>query len=237
MSEIKNKRIWELDALRGLCILCMVLIHFFFDLEFFWGMSLQLPSWFLFLRQYGHVLFILISGICATLASASFKRGIYVFGCGLLISYVTLFAEFFLDLSGVQIWFGILHMLGISMMLYPLFKKFPFWLLALLGLALIGLGFWLETIKVSVPYLFPLGLRSKGVYTGSDYFPLFPGFGWFLLGAALGKSLYRKKQSLLPCIKGTAPPLRFLSFVGRHSLIIYLLHQPVIMGLSYLLFA
>lgn len=237
MSEKKtSSRIWELDALRGLCILFMILIHLFFDLEYFAGIDLGLPRWFDLVQQYGHVFFILISGICATLASRSFQRGIYVFGCGLLISYVTLFAEVFFQMKGIRIWFGILHLLGVCMMLYPLFKKLPHWALAIIGLAFVALGFWMETVRVDVIWLFPIGLRSGTVFTGSDFFPLFPGFGWFLLGGALGKSVYRQKQSLLPKIRTSILPLRFLSFVGKHSLIIYLVHQPLLYGITFLFF-
>lgn len=237
MSEKKTSgRIWELDALRGLCILFMIVIHLLYDLRVFAGMDLGLPEWFYLVQQYGHIFFVLISGICATLASKSFQRGIYVFGCGLLISYVTLFAEVFFQINGIRIWFGILHLLGVCMMVYPLFKKLPHWALALIGAALIALGFWMETVRVDVIWLFPIGLRSGTVFTGSDYFPLFPGFGWFLMGAALGKSLYRKKQSLLPKVRSSVLPLRFLSFVGKHSLMIYLVHQPVLYAITFLLF-
>ena len=237
MSEKKvSTRIWELDALRGLCILFMILIHLFFDLEFFAGIELGLPDWFYLIQEYGHIFFILISGICATLASRSFQRGIYVFGCGLFISYVTLFAEVFFQMNGIRIWFGILHLLGLCMMLYPLFKKLPHWALALIGLIFVILGFWMETVRVEAIWLFPLGLRSGTVFTGSDFFPLFPGFGWFLLGAALGKSVYRKKQSLLPKVRSTVFPLRFLGFVGKQSLIIYMVHQPVLYAITYLCF-
>ena len=79
-----KQRIWELDALRGLCILCMVAIHAFWDLSAFGGFAFDLPGWFLFCRQYGHILFILLSGLCATLASRSFQRGVYVFGAALV---------------------------------------------------------------------------------------------------------------------------------------------------------
>ena len=68
-----KQRIWELDALRGLCILCMVAIHAFWDLSAFGGFAFDLPGWFLFCRQYGHILFNLLSGLCATLASRSFQ--------------------------------------------------------------------------------------------------------------------------------------------------------------------
>lgn len=224
----QKQRVWELDALRGICILGMILVHIFFDLSYFGGLEIALPDWFYFVQEYGHVLFVLISGICVTLASRSFHRGVVVFGAGLLISYVTLFMELILGMEGLRIWFGILHMLGLCMMLYPLCKKLPFWALAILGVGAIVLGFWMETLTVSVNFLFPLGLRSKGVYTGSDYFPLFPGFGWFLLGAAIGKTAYKNKKSLLPKVRAENPILRFFRFVGRNSLIIYLAHQPIL---------
>ncbi len=224
----QKARIWELDALRGICILGMVVVHIFFDLAFFGGMDLGLPAWFDFVQHYGHVFFVLISGICATLGSHSFRRGVFVFCAGLLVSYVTLFMDYVIGVSGIRIWFGILHMLGVCMMLYPLFKKLPFWLLGILGIGFIVLGFWLETVRVSVDFLFPLGLRSGNIFTGSDFFPIFPGLGWFLFGAGLGKLIYGKKQSLLPKTNANQPILRFFRFCGVQSLPIYLLHQPVI---------
>lgn len=235
MSEQKS-RIWELDALRGFCMLCMIVIHLIFDLSAFGGLEIHTPVWYDLIQRYGHLFFVLISGICATLASRSFQRGVVVFAAGLLISYVTFFMEYVLGFSSMRIWFGILHMLGVCMMLYPLCKRFPAWLLFVLGAALVVLGFWLTTQSVSVPWLFPLGLTAPGFYCGSDYFPILPGFGWFLIGAGLGKTLYRRKRSLLPRVPSDCLPLRFLRFCGRHSLELYLLHQPVLAGLVMLLF-
>ncbi len=235
MSQQKN-RVWELDALRGICIIGMVFVHLFFDLSQFGGMHFQLPSWFVFVRTYGHVLFVLISGICVTLASRSFQRGVMVFGAGLLVTYVTMFMDQILGMTDMRIWFGILHMLGMCMILYPLFKKLPFWALAILGAAFVALGFWMESVRVPVDFLFPIGLRSGHVYTGSDYFPVFPGLGWFLLGAAIGKTAYRRKQTLLPKVNADFCVLRFFRFCGRHSLWIYLLHQPIMTVAVLLLF-
>lgn len=235
MTE-KKQRIWELDALRGICILGMIVVHLFFDLSYFGGISLTLPGWFAFIRQYGHVLFVLISGICVTLAARSFQRGVVVFCAGLHITYVTMFMDQILGLSDMRIWFGILHMLGVCMMLYPLFKRLPHWALALCGIAFIALGFWFETFTVSVDFLFPLGLRSEHIFTGSDYFPIFPGFGWFLVGAFLGKTVYRKKQTLLPRVNAENAILRFFRFCGKHSLLIYLAHQPILTILTVVIF-
>ncbi len=233
---MKKERIWELDALRGLCILGMIAVHLVFDLVSFAGLRLHIPAWFTFMQQYGHVLFILISGICATLAARSFRRGVIVFGAGLLVSYVTLFMDVVLGMGEIRIWFGILHLLGACMMLYPIFKRLPFWALAILGAAFLALGVWMSGVRVSVDFLFPLGLCSGKIFTGSDYFPLFPGLGWFLLGAAIGKTAYRRKASLLPKVPADALPLRFLRFCGRHSLEIYMLHQPILTGIVLLIF-
>ena len=235
MNRYGRHRIWELDALRGISILGMIILHTLFDLKYFWSVNLRFPPWVMVLSQLFQILFILISGICATLSSNSLKRGIFVFGCGLLVSYGTIFGEVFLGLKGIRIWFGILHMLGISMMLYSPLQKLPVRLLTLISLSFASLGFWFDTISVSVPWLFPLGLRSDTVYVGSDYFPLFPYLGWFLMGSALGKYLYKNQQSLFHRIRGTALPIRMLSFMGRHSLMIYLLHQPLILALGYLI--
>lgn len=233
---MKKERIWELDALRGLCILGMIIVHFTFDLSYIGGKDVSMPAWFEFVRTYGHILFVLISGICVTLASRSFQRGVIVFAAGLLVSYVTLFLDYILHMTHLRIWFGILHMLGVCMMLYPLFKKLPHWALALLGVCFVALGFWFQTIQVSVGYLFPIGLCSNKVFAGSDFFPIFPGLGWFLIGAALGKTVYRKKTSLLPKVNSEILILRILRFVGRHSLEFYLLHQPVLFLLTGLFF-
>jgi len=231
-----KKRIWELDALRGGCIIAMILIHFIFDLNYFGRLSISLPSWFLFLRDYGHVVFIVISGICVTFASACVKRGIMVFGCGLLISYVTLFMDQILGFAYLRIWFGVLHMLGVCMMLYPLFRRVPALVQFVLGFSFIILGFWLSGVRIDVDYLFPLGLRSGKIFTGSDYFPIFPGLGWFLIGAGLGKTIYKNRTTRFPKINAEHSILRFFRFCGIHSLIIYLLHQPILAVLVMLIF-
>ena len=237
MTPQKN-RIWELDALRGICILGMMVVHFVFDLNEFAGLGLTMPGWFNFCQRYGHILFILISGICATLASRSFRRGVIVFCAGLLVTGVTLFMVCVLKFNrSLSIFFGILHLLGICMMLFPLFKKLPVWALAVLGAGFVALGVWLaalEPVAVSFPsaqglLLGAIGIHPAGFYSG-DYFPIFPNLGWFLLGAVLGRTAYRRRESLLPRVNSDFWLLRFFRFCGRHSLWIYLLHQPVIYG-------
>ena len=82
---------------------------------------------------------------------------------------------------------------------------------------------------VHLPVLLPLGFQFYG-FSSSDYFPLMPNFGYFLLGAAAGRKLYAEKRSLWPDGPAQNPVGRFFSLCGRHSLGIYLAHQPVIYG-------
>ena len=224
-------RIWELDALRGVCILCVIVVHFLFDLSFFGGLDLTLPAWYVFLQEYGGAIFVVLSGVCVTLGSKSVRRGLIVFSCGMLITAVT-YGMYRLGMSGmdVVVKFGVLHLLGVCMLVYPAFKKLPPAALALLGLAIAITGYAIRGIIVPQRWLFPLGLTYEG-FTSSDYFPLFPQLGYFLIGAAIGKTAYREKKTLLPGSFQKTGIARFFCWCGRQSLFIYLLHQPIVYGL------
>ena len=230
MANFKS-RIWELDALRGVCILCVIVVHFLFDLSFFGGLSLTLPAWYVFIQEYGGAIFVVLSGVCVTLGSKSVRRGLIVFACGMLITAVT-YGMYRLGMSGadVVVKFGVLHLLGVCMLVYPAFKKLPPAALALLGLAIAITGYAIRGVVVPQHWLFPLGLTYEG-FTSSDYFPLFPQLGYFLIGAAIGKTAYREKRTFLPGAFQQTPVARFFCWCGRQSLFIYLLHQPIVYGL------
>ena len=223
--------IWELDALRGVCILCVIVVHFLFDLSFFGGLDLTLPAWYVFIQEYGGAIFVVLSGVCVTLGSKSVRRGLIVFACGMLITAVT-YGMYRLGMSGadVVVKFGVLHLLGVCMLVYPAFKKLPPAALALLGLAIAITGYAIRGVVVPQHWLFPLGLTYEG-FTSSDYFPLFPQLGYFLIGAAIGKTAYREKRTFLPGAFQQTPVARFFCWCGRQSLFIYLLHQPIVYGL------
>ena len=223
---MKQERIWELDFFRGVCIVGVVIVHIIFDLRFFAGMTIHTPLVFDIIQQYGGLLFIVLSGICVTLGHHSVKRGLIVFGCGMVISVVTYFVT---DTTNM-VWFGILHLLGICMLLYSLLKKLPNVVLAPVGLIIIVLGYWFETLRVSVKWLFPLGLIHPSFGSG-DFFPLFPCLGFFMIGIVLGRTVYKNKQSLFPKVNTQNPCIQAFSFLGRHSLWIYLVHQPLVYGI------
>ena len=224
---MSRERVWELDFFRGICIVGVVIVHIVFDLQYFMDMELDTPLLFDIIQKYGSLLFILISGICVTLGHRSIKRGLIVFACGMLITVVT----YFITRSDTDmVWFGILHLLGICMLMYPLLKNIPNSVLILIALITIVLGYWFQTFSVPVKWLFPLGLVSPTFGSG-DYFPIFPNLGYFIIGILLGRTVYREKKSILPKVRASNPVIRAFSFLGRHSLWIYLGHQPLVYGI------
>lgn len=225
-----KKRVWELDALRGLWILIMIGIHLSYDLvDLFAVVRLKDYTLYNWSQEWGGMLFLPISGISATLGSRPGRRGLQVFACGLLVSGVTvgMYLLGFAD-RGIIIYFGVLQCLAVCMFLWQLFRKCPTWLIAVFGAVFSAAGLYLtRNVRLSFSWLAPFGLIGHS-FASSDYYPLLPNFGYFLLGAALGRILYPKKESLLPNVNTANPVIRFLTFCGRHSLIIYLVHQPIL---------
>ncbi len=232
-----KKRIWELDAFRGICILGVVIVHFVYDLtDLYKIIEWEYPDWFSFIKDWGGVLFLLISGISATLGSRSVRRGLIVLLGGMIITAVTYGMYKFLSFQkGIIIYFGVLQCLGCCMILWWVFKRLPTWALAAIGIAMVFAGLYLRTVTlVDHPWLIPFGFTFP-YFSTSDYFPLLPNLGFFLIGAVLGRTVYSKKETLLSMVPPTNLVVRALCFCGRQSLWIYLLHQPVLSGICMLL--
>lgn len=229
----KKNRIWELDAFRGLCILGVIIVHTIYDLQMFGMLSYDTPTLFNIIRDYGGLLFIIMSGICVTLGHRNLKRGIIVFGCGMIITAVT-YGMYLLELANeyILIHFGILHLLGICMIFYALYKHLPTLSIAIIGVVIILMTFVVRDIRTETFWTVPFGILCNG-YVASDYFPIIPNLGWFMIGTVLGRCIYKNKQTLFPKIPAKAAPVKFLSFCGRHSLWIYMGHQPIIYAIVY----
>ncbi|MBI4173889.1 MAG: DUF1624 domain-containing protein [Candidatus Aenigmarchaeota archaeon] len=222
-------RFWELDAARGLAVICMVAFNWSFALRYLgvYTFTDGWLYWWLFPRSVAGA-FILIAGISLALSMARkrpyghfLKRGLSIFGLGLLVT-----AGVWLYLGQPLITFGILHFIGVAVVLAPAFAPLGKWNL-LLGLLLIGLGAYAGVQEVDVPWLFWLGLKDGG-YAALDYFPLLPWFGLFLIGLAVGQIRYAGKKAPKSSDK---LGMRQLAGLGQHSLAIYLVHQPLLVGL------
>lgn len=235
----KKQRVGILDELRGFAILCMVVYHLMYNLKYIFGLDVPIffESWFNYIRDAFAGLFICISGIACNYSQSNLKRGTQCFFIGMVMTFVTSFIS-----STIPDVFGILHCLGICMMIYglgeQLLKKIPsvvgilvFVFLFLVTYTVpkgyIGLKdvfyFDLPSLLYSSEYMFPLGFPALG-FKSSDYFPLIPWLFLFLAGSYLG--VYFKNGVMPKFMYNTH--VRFLAATGRNSLWIYVLHQPVI---------
>ena len=79
-------------------------------------------------------------------------------------------------------------------------------------------------------WLLPLGVVPEGIFM-PDYRPLLPWFGVVLLGVFAGNLFYGTGKRTAGLAGRMPPPARPLTFLGRHSLFIYLVHQPILVGL------
>ena len=244
-GEGKRPHYGLLDTVRGVCILSMVAYHGMYDLVDIFG----LPSaWYTGLPGYIWQqsicwTFILLSGMCWQLSRRHVKRGLLLVGCGAAITLIT-----WLVMPSQRILYGVLNLLGLSaLLLIPLdkvFRKIPAWaglggtllLFALTknvsrgslgfeGLVLCRLPRWLYATDL----LAVVGFPSPNFWS-TDYFPLLPWFFLFLLGTAAGGWALRRRERLA-ALRLPSP----LTWPGRHSLLLYLLHQPVLYGISLLI--
>jgi uncharacterized membrane protein len=152
-------------------------------------------------------------------------RGLQLLGLGMIITVVT----YFLVGSGFVI-FGILHLLGLSTILaYPFLRSR--WASLVAGLIVIGLSVPLRQLLSPDPWLLWLGVRQIGRFM-LDFYPVVPWFGVALLGAFVGFTLYPEgtRRLALPNLSHLTP-VRGLTYLGQHSLLIYLVHQPVLLGI------
>ncbi len=228
----KRQRIQIIDALRGLSLVLMVIHHFLLDLVVLCGA----PGW-LFSNPVFDILhyifagaFVFLAGVSCRLSRSNLKRGIKCLAVAMVITAATS-----LPIIDSPILFGVLHLLGCSMLIFALthaaWDAIPRRVMPFLYTALIAASAYLverTSIGDAAKYLFMFGWTPKGFYS-ADYFPLFPWFFVFLLGTWFG----------LPVVERRLPE-RFYTFncpvlpeIGRRSLLIYVLHQPVLYAAIY----
>lgn len=244
---MEGKRYVGLDCLRGCVIISMILYHATWDIVYLFGVQW---SWFYtgFARLWQQSIcwtFILLSGFCWHFGKKKVKRGLIVFGSGMLISLAT---KLFMPTGIIR--FGILTFLGSSMLLMLLLDKVLGRIHPVLG-AVFSFALFVATRNVNMGYLgfekwnwiaLPqelyandlttyLGFMKPGFFS-ADYFSLLPWLFLFVTGYYLYNLFTR--FSLLHKLE--CPKCRFLAFLGRHSLVIYMLHQIIVYGVLYFFF-
>ena len=226
-APIHSSRSLHVDIWRGSTCILMIFYHFCYDLDYLQLMEFdfyQHPFWF-GLRTLIVSLFIGIVGISLHLATlhglriqALGKRLAILLACAGLTSFVSLilFQERF-------IFFGILHFIALASVVGLFFLRW-FWINIISGISLLLIG-----LNVQHPWFDQniwqwFGLVTTKPFT-EDYVPFLPWFGMVLLGIALGKYLHISGIIYRPIRWGQR-----LAWLGRHSLLVYMLHQPILLG-------
>lgn len=245
------KRIHLMDELRGFAVFCMVFYHGFYTLAFLMGQSWGewLYRFFMPAEPWFAGLFIFIAGISSNLTHSNLVRGVKLLGVALLVTLATAIA-----VPDELIVFGILHFLSVCMIAFgllqllrrrlgrteePPFRLWPVVVCAVLFIVTrylasgyLQIPFLLRVFLPSGWYqawLAPLGLPGPG-FSSADYFPLLPWCFVFAAGTVVGR--LAKAGKFPAWMYPSRVP--FFSFLGRHALLIYVLHQPVIYGAALL---
>jgi uncharacterized membrane protein len=232
---IPYQRLVMIDGLRGLAIVMMVVFHLCYDLSYFGLADFDFyhDSFWLNARTVILSLFLFLVGVSLVLATARrlnirrylFRLG-YLVVAALLVSLTTwwMFGERF-------VFFGVLHFIVLASILGLLFVRAG-WLNVLLGIGLIVVGNLCQSDWFDEPGRRWIGLMTHKPPT-EDYVPLLPWFGVVLLGMASASRL--KGLAERYNVTSHNPLVVGLAFSGRHSLLIYLLHQPILIGILMLL--
>ncbi|CAN5870441.1 heparan-alpha-glucosaminide N-acetyltransferase [soil metagenome] len=245
MKNDPNRRYWDVDALRGIAIIMVVLYHLIYDLDNFGGYGIESTAgfWGIF-ADVSAFMFVILVGVSLTLSHSRSSaassgptfakyllRGLKIFAYGMLITLVFWAADF-----GAVI-IGILQLIGLSIVLAYPFMKLRFANL-FLGLLVIAAGAYIQSQNLTADgtagvLLAPLGVVPENLFM-PDYRPLLPWFGVVLLGIFFGNAIYlvwRKARPAAPAPAYVGP----LNFLGRHTLFIYLIHQPILIAILWAL--
>jgi uncharacterized membrane protein len=225
----EKKRIEIIDALRGLAVVLMVIHHLLYNLTAF----LSAPLWlftnpvFDILHYIFAGLFILLAGVSSRFSRSNTQRGSIVIVLAVLVTYVT-------NRMDMPIWFGILHLLGFSMMFFGLTEKFwdvipskaaPFVYIPLIVTsALMKTYIPIESENLWIRDMLNVLGWPQPDFLSFDYFPILPWIFVFLLGTWVGVNIRDRK--LPGWFYEITPPV--FPAIGRKSLLIYILHQPVL---------
>ncbi len=253
------KRVTEIDFLRGIAVIAMMLDHFMFDIygimprlfsDFptrggasmklydtavaYWNWDVRLAVRYAFLA-----IFFGLSGVCCSFSRSNIKRGIKLLLVSLLLTAATYAAGRAIGDENLMITFGVLHCMALAMLLIGLLEvlRANKWIYLALGIVMIASGI---VIGADAPYL-SYGSESMAVlilkqivgtaHCGGDCFPFLLYGGQIIVGVFIGKSIYPDRRSVLPSKGYSNNPV---TFIGRNSLAVYFAHQiiiPILIGL------
>lgn len=243
-----RKRLYWVDNARAIAMISMIVYHIMWDLVYLYGVKAE---WYhgkmAFIWQQSICwTFIFLAGFCSHISKRPIKQGMIINFWGIVIMAVT---QVFMPGNGV--WFGVLTLIGSCYLLvgilHRVFDKIPAWV-GVIGAVIC----FVITYPVSDGYIGSLGLElfdlPKSLYhnmftaylgfpqrgfSSTDYFPLIPWMFWFFCGV-FGHVLWKKYRPEI--LESSNIRLPIISALGRYSLVIYVLHQPLIYGFLEMIF-
>ena len=212
-----------IDALRGLAVIGMLIFHLAVDLEDFFGYPLGYQQFrWQALRYCTVLLFISISGYTA---GSGLNRHITRNAGKVAVGALVVTATTYVFFGDSYVRFGILHFLACALFASPVLLKIGECRSLLLALISLIAGCFFSMVTVESSVFLPFGLVPAD-FVSIDYYPLFPWLAIFIAGLATGR-----RFGNLP---GNPGPLRPVAWIGRRSLLIYLLHQPILLLFLYI---
>lgn len=247
----RRDRAYELDLLRGVAMIMMLIMHLSWDIRYEFGINsckYLISNWFnVFVHPIILVLFLGIAGICCTFSRNNIRRGCKLLIVALGFTIGTYIATNYMGIECL-ILFNVLHLLSLSVFIYGLInwleRRFSIepnkvtFITGLIGIyiAIVGSGIHDYDLQADNMLLLPVGFYMRSMPEMADYLPIFPWMGIFFVGVAIGRICYKEKKSLFP---GRSEALRRIEapieFLGRHSLLIYITHQPLMYGILYVI--
>ncbi|WP_085310282.1 DUF1624 domain-containing protein [Planktotalea arctica] len=234
-------RIAVIDIARTAALAAMVVFHFTYDLELF-GFAprgtIASREWVLFAQAIAGS-FIFLSGVSLVLAAQGgpLDRGKYLKRLAMIgAAAIAVSLGTYVAMGSAFVRFGILHILFCASILGLVFLRRGFWLAGLFGIVVVALPHTASWPFVNSVYLLWLGATIEPLPAMVDYIPLIPWFGVFLLGMSFAQLVTRLGAwgGLAGMLDPARRGVRLISWPGKHSLAVYLIHQPVLFGGVYL---
>jgi len=233
-----KQRFWEIDFTRGIAIIMMIIYHELWNMIYIFNLKINLsdPFWRLFQITTAS-LFLLLVGISLSISNTNsnanlqkyLKRGIIIISYGMIVGIIAGMA-----IPNSNIFFGILHLIGTSIIISYFFRKHTYASL-ISGIGILLLPLFIKENYTQNIILIILGISKSAIKT-YDLFPIIPWLGIVLIGLFFGRILYsdNKRQFRIIQIEENSI-IKIICYLGKHSLIIYLLHQVILFGLTYII--